>query len=87
MEFFDKKGVQVLENYPAQSCEFNVMEKVWSWMEPLVPLDSRNNKNDFETALVDAWENVRQESIDEFILHLPKICLKCLEAGGGHFKE
>ena len=74
MEFFAKNGIQVLENYPSQSCCFNPIEKIWSWMEPKVPLERRQNKVEFENALLDAWEGIDQKSIDKQILSVKKLC-------------
>jgi hypothetical protein len=52
---------------------------------PKVPLERRQNKVEFENALIDAWEGIKQDSIDREILNLKELCKKCLDVGDGHF--
>ena len=55
MDFFKQQDVDVFVYYPANTPQMNIIEKVWSVMENYVPMEARNNRDEFETALYDAW--------------------------------
>ena len=85
LNFLEEEGIEVMD-WPARSPDLNPIEHVWDILRrrvvqrhhpPRVVLDLRR-------ALVEEWDAIPQNDIQRPIQSMPKRCLECIQARGGH---
>lgn len=69
--FLRQYGIRQLENWPAQSPDFNPIEHCWSWMLQYIKQFQPTNYNTLVDAVQRAWIAMPQNIIQRHIDHLP----------------
>lgn len=80
--FLYTHAVNLLDPYPANSPDFNPIEKVWSWMVREVNKHRPSNHASLVNAVQSAWDSLPQSRIQSFIDNLPAQLAKVEKAGG-----
>lgn len=75
-------GVPVLEGFPAQSWDLNVIEVCWAWLEQNLRGHNPRTWDGWKRAIIQAWREVQQTSINKLVKRVPKQVSKIQEAGG-----
>ncbi|CAL6056359.1 Transposable_element Tcb2 transposase [Hexamita inflata] len=87
--FLEGEGLDIIENWPPQSCDASPIEAVWSWMKlklDATPLEERDTKEKFAQCIVDIWDQIDQVKIDHLIYSFLDRFKKIVEAEGGTYK-
>lgn len=87
LEFFSEMDVKLLEDYPPYSPELNPIEKVWSWMSGAVRKKAPTTKEELMDAIDESWDELPQEIIKKYIIHLDTVCEKIKQSRGGSIIE
>ncbi len=74
----------VLEDWPSNSPDLNLIEHVWSWMTTYVQKEAPIDKRSLEKAIIAAWDEIPQSVIRSYIGHLNDVCRQIIEAKGDH---
>jgi transposase len=77
-------GVKVLDNWPPNSPDLNVIEHVWSWMTAYVNNKRPTNRNELKRYIRLAWQEIPQKVIQAYISNLPTVCKRIIDAQGDH---
>jgi transposase len=94
MDFFKRNKIALFP-HPAYSPDLNPIENIWSLLKNNLnkrykgSLGIGNNKESieaFKRAILEEWDNIPQESIDNSILSLPRRYQAVIEAKGYYTK-
>lgn len=77
-------GVNLLEDWPADSPDINPIEHVWSWMKTYVSKEGPTDKASLIKAIEAAWDEIPQSVIQSYIGRLNNVCQQIIAAGGDH---
>ena len=83
--FFENSNIKLLE-WPAQSPDLNLIENLWSVLDPKVPLEKRKNKNDCFKNMQLAFENIDKNYTGNLINSIPRRLEAIIKAKSGHTK-
>ncbi|CAK9829697.1 Transposable element Tc1 transposase [Anthophora retusa] len=70
-KYYNENNIQLLP-WPAQSPDLNPIEHMWDHLNRNVPEHCRNNKQLFQRALLKAWSEIDQNTINILIESMPK---------------
>lgn len=82
-KFFRERKVEYL-TWPANSPDLNLIETVWGWMKPMVSKKKPKTKEELKTAILNAWDDIKQESIQK-LYHDMGVRLAELKASRGGY--
>lgn len=77
------KSMEILE-WPANSPDLNPIENLWAMLKENVAKRNPKTKEELKTVLLEEWDCISQEKIDDLIDSMPKRINQCLAANGGH---
>jgi transposase len=85
LQWFAKHEV-ILLDHPPTSPDLNPIENVWADIKRAIRSRPRapTSIEELKTAVFEAWESLRQEDIDRYILSMPKRVQAVLKAKGGN---
>lgn len=69
--YLRRKGVRVMEDWPANSPDFNMIEYIWKTLKERVGLECPMDMGGLVTALRKAWSELPQALINRHVLHFP----------------
>ena len=79
-----KTYCNVLDNWPANSPDFNPIENLWGIVKRRVEELQPQSVDDLIKISFDTWENVTQQEIQNLISSVPNRLLACINANGMH---
>ena len=82
-DWFVNNGFDVME-WPARSPDLNPIENCWGPLARLVYADGRQfqNTRQLSEAVVDSWNRLPQEQLDNLIVTMPYRIFELIEAHG-----
>lgn len=72
----------ILEGFPPQSWDMNAIEVCWSWLDQNLRGHSPRSWGGWKKAILRAWSEVQQSSINKLVKRVPKQVEKIIEADG-----
>jgi hypothetical protein len=60
----------------------NCIEHVWAWMNNFIKGESPTTSDEFKRAIKLAWKNLPQETIQNFIDHVPHVMQQVINNDG-----
>ena len=84
MEYLNNFEVDLVENYPPNSPDLNAIEKVWGWMKNYIETRGPSTPPAYKELIRESWENIPQQTIDNFISHTPTVITHIIAAEGGN---
>lgn len=82
-EFFESQRIPVLP-WLSQSPDINPIEHLWDEIDRLIPKNRRNNKQCFQEAIMDVWENIPKEKLEKLVMSIPNRLKEVIYAKGGN---
>ena len=85
--YFQDENINTID-WPAKSPDLNPIENLWGILVRQVYKDNKQyiNRQELKTAIVQAWDTIPQEVIDNLIESMPRRCTAVLDAQGGPTK-
>jgi hypothetical protein len=80
-QFFADKGIPLLP-WPAKSPDLNPIEHVWNIMKRRIKVETKADVIDLENAIIDAWNSISQEMINDLVLQFPHRLQKVIDGNG-----
>lgn len=87
INFLEENDITLIKDYPPYSPELNPIEKVWSWMSASVRRYAPQNEEELVEAIDMSWQELPQETIRNYINHLPTVCELIKQSGGASIVE
>jgi len=87
ISYLQKKKIEILEDWPAQSPDINPIEDIWSWMARKINLRRYKNMQELEDAIFDLWAQIPQSIIQTYISRLQKKYEYIIETEGALWSE
>ena len=78
MQYFEKKKVDVLEDWPPYSPDLNMIESVWNLLARRVGDKCPGNMEELLKCAKEAWDEIPQVDIDHHVLHFRNALKKVL---------
>ena len=72
-KYFARHGIQQVEDYPANSPDFNVIELLWSHLKAEIGRKCPMTLPELKKVATEVWEGMPQSMIDKFISRWPAI--------------
>ena len=82
LDWFDSKGIELIDLYPANSSDLNEIEFVWSWMKHDVNKQNPETTEKLKEAIQTSWDRLPQGTIKKYISHVQTVCNKIVETKG-----
>jgi transposase len=82
--WFAANRVRLIEDFPAKSPDLNAIEYIWGWMKRVVAGYEPRDADSLETAILEAWENLSQNTVQHFIAHIKTVMAEIIAAQGGN---
>uniref|UniRef100_A0A8C7QJN8 Tc1-like transposase DDE domain-containing protein n=1 Tax=Oncorhynchus mykiss TaxID=8022 RepID=A0A8C7QJN8_ONCMY len=84
-QFLQEEGIDAMD-WPARSPDLNSIEHIWDIMARSIHQRhvAPQTVQELADALVQAWEEIPQETICNLIRSMPRRCRKVIQARGGH---
>lgn len=76
--YLSRKGVRVLENWPANSPDLNMIEYLWKTLKERVGLQCPYTMDELITAVRKAWDELPQQLINNHVMHFQSALRGCL---------
>ena len=88
MSYFDRKNIDVIENWPAHSPDLNPIEQLWAYIDTLL---SRNypkpqSVEQLKAQVMDCWEKLPQWKLNNFVRDFGRKVKECKRNGGRNVK-
>ena len=77
-----KLGLPVLEGFPPQSWDLNAIEVCWAWLDQNLRGKNPRTWAGWKRAIIQAWSEVQQSSINKLVKRVPGQVSKIIEADG-----
>lgn len=84
--YFQRKKVKVLENWPPQSPDINIIENLWEQLKAKVSKRSPNNVDDLWECVSDEWERLSADYIEKLFHSIPYRIRAVVKSNGGPTK-
>jgi transposase len=68
-KYIANKGIRVIDDYPANSPDFNVIEAVWSSLKRRIGELCPQSMTELRSAALTAWDSIPQSEINSHIAH------------------
>jgi transposase len=81
-KFIADHRINVLPNWPPRSPDLNPIENLWAWLSRLVSDMGPTDEDELEQFVIEAWENLDQEEIDELVRTYQRRLEGCIANGG-----
>jgi transposase len=85
-KYFAEKRVKILENWPPQSPDLNIIENLWSDLKVKVYSRAPTTVNELWQYIQDEWNNFSTERIQKLYETIPRRVKAVVKAGGGSTK-
>lgn len=85
-KFFEDQGLELLDEWPANSPDLNPIENLWGWMKRMLEPVKRTSVEDWKSKLEELWDSVSSELIEKLVVSMPQRIEACIAANGGHTK-
>jgi transposase len=72
----------MLENWPPYSPDLNPIENLWGDMKMSVKVDVFTEIDELKAGVLEFWNNLNQDYIDELVLSFPEKLQKCVDLEG-----
>jgi hypothetical protein len=82
--FLTQYNVNLLQDWPAWSPDFSVMDYVWSWISKYVNSQAPRDRASLKRAIRSGWEELSQHVIQQYIDHVCAV-IKRVAAGNGDY--
>ena len=82
--FLEEKRIRILENWPAQSPDLNLIEIVWSILKKDINKKTYNDLGHLEESVMEAWQNILSTIVTKLYESMPKRIRAVVRARGGH---
>ena len=84
-QFLDDEGIDAID-WPSRSPDLNPIEHLWDIMYRCIRRCqvSPQTVQELTDALIQVWEEIPQDTICRLIRTMPRRCLGCILARGGH---
>lgn len=86
MEWLTSKEVRVLQPWPAQSPDLNIIENVWHMLKQRVYREEFKTTEELWAALQREWKKIKTTEVQNLIDSMPRRLKSVIEAKGGHTK-
>lgn len=86
MAFLKNRDVHILENWPPQSPDLNILENLWAVLKQKVNSTSPKNKNELWTEIQKAWEEIDTKLVNTLYESIPRRIEAIIKSRGGHSK-
>jgi len=73
-----------LDDFPPVSPDLNAIEYVWSWMNKYIQRRHPDSQQRLEDLVEEAWNEIPQQIIVNYIDHMIGVCDQIIENRGGH---
>lgn len=84
--YLDVKRVKLLENWPPQSPDLNIIENLWNDLKEIVYSKGPQNLDELWEFIHDEWNNFSVERIQKAYQSIPRRIKAVVKAGGGSTK-
>jgi len=72
-----------IEDYPANSPDFNVMEDIWSYLDRMVQRSKIKNISSLKKKLTAAWNELEWDYVRSSVNSMPNRMVQCIKRKGG----
>lgn len=86
MEFLERKNINILNNWPPQSPDLNIIENLWPILKTNVSKRKATNREQLWTFIQEEWEKIPTSTITKLYQSIPKRIRSVLAANGQHSK-
>ena len=82
MAFLAANNINIMQNYPARSPDFNAIEHVWEWMKQNVAAKSPTTCLQLVKYINEARHALTTQHWHNYISHIHDVMLRCINADG-----
>jgi transposase len=84
--FFSRRGIIAMDDWPAQSPDLNIIEQVWPLLKGKVALHKARTKNELWQVTLEEWNKIPTEFISRLYDSISHRITEVIHKHGGHTK-